>query len=1242
MQKRNQLSIPDFVEIQRHNFHEFLQYGIIHELSSREIISHETTGILLKLYPEYYQFCRSETNIKTAITNGRTYGCRFYVPGELIDRKNNKTTFQWILLGTIPLMSRRGHFILNGSPRVIINQLVRSPGIYYTELLDRKSRRTVYADLISQRGTWLRFEMDAEGMAYIRMKRTPKIPFLLVLQAMGLNTTTLIQKFFHLDWFKNQYNQGYEFHLIDELEKNYQKTGKAYSIQEWALISVYAMTHPKREFLEITPELGRRFLFRKFLNPKLYDLGLLGRQRLNQRFNLNISLDHRVLTIDDLLKIFELLGKIYHENAEIDDIDHLKNRRLRASGELIQNQFTIGLTRFEKVIRERLRRPNENLTLSTLITTKPMNAAFREFFGSSQLSQFLDQTNPLAEITHKRRFTSLGPSGVSRETAGMAIRGIHPTHYGRICPIETPEGQNAGLVNSPGALTRLNKNGYLETPFKKLFKGQIQPDVFYLTADQEEQYIVAPGDLYYDNLLFLDNKNFPVRRGQIFDHVASESIDFMAISSLQMISVAASLIPFFEHDDANRALMGSNMQRQAVPLLKPEKPIVGTGFETRIVCDSGHTICAKHSGYVTYVSCKEIRIYSLISKRNTLKNFGYLARNEISHFETITYKLESISRSNQDTYQFEKPVVHEGQWIEQGEIIADGSASAGGELALGKNILIGYLPWEGYNFEDAILISENLVNHDLYTSLHVEKYDLEIKETRYGEETLTSSIPDLSIEMEKLLDSQGIIKLGSWVKEGDILVGKITPINKKPLSPHERLLYDIVGKNVQDVKDSSLRVPKGLIARVVKIRIFDENDICYEKTLKKNSLSNLSESKRLSKKIMKPLNFSEMKNFSRVSQKYRKRFFQKTLLKSLDKYSQHISSNSSIVSSIKNFKSLHLLAESFCDTPNHTTNSNITDEIKVTQMIIPSVADTTILQQKNMFPNQPQTKQKQNSDSQSLNPIKKIKRVQIFLAEKRRIQVGDKVAGRHGNKGIISRILPQSDMPFLPDGTPLDLVLNPLGVPSRMNVGQIYECLLGFAGSFLGENYKILPFDESVGAHTSRSIVYEKLYNARLKTGSKWLFNPNYPGKVKLFDGRTGDPFDQRVTVGYSYILKLVHQVDEKIHARSTGPYSLVTQQPLRGRSKHGGQRLGEMEVWALEGFGAAYTLQELLTVKSDDMKGRHQVMNAILTNMPMQLGTPESFKVLVRELQSLCLDIGVFAITDKGYRRPIDILRLP
>lgn len=1182
------MRINDFIEIQRESFSEFLEKGFIQELALRNPISNSTKDLELIFYPNYYQLNPPEWRAKESILQAKTYACRLYVPAQLFNKKTKQVSIQWVLLGNLPLMTKRGHFIINGSPRIIVNQMIRSPGIYYQEVINKNKKRTYYADLISYRGAWLRFELDKKKLIWARMKKTPKISILVFLQSLGLTKEIIFQSIQYSDYLKNSF-----------LKENHP------SKLEQSLITLYSETYPKKEKSILTSEFGQKLLFRKFMNPRTYDLGNLGRIKLNKKLGLSVCLEKKTLTAQDMLHAIDYLIKLDYGLGELDDIDNLKNRRVRASGEILQNQISIGLIRLEKLIREKLKKPKKNITIRNLITTKPINGALREFFGSSQLSQFMDQTNPLAEITHKRRLSSLGPGGVSRETAGMAVRGIHPTHYGRICPIETPEGQNAGLVNSITTYAKLNNNGFIETPLYKVFKGQVQKElpILLFSSEQEEEIFVAPSDLKISKLSFLPDKILPTRFGKDFKKIKREKVDFVAISPIQMISIATSLIPFLEHDDANRALMGSNMQRQAVPLMVAERPIVGTGLETRVTSDSGHTLQSKVSGYVSHVSSEKITIlylennflekkiilhsirnlnsktaenltkyntflkystfYSIkkkfltkignfnikLNKQTSLKknskqlitNFHFTQKTKeltllnkylLKNFQTnksdhkliiknkiiknsslfqiknyrlkkIDYLLQNYQRSNQETCITNRPIVKEGDWIQRGDLLADGSASVGGELALGKNILIAYMPWEGYNFEDAILISERLVLEDIYTSIHIERYEIEIRDTKYGIEQITSEIPEIDQSEILHLDGNGIAKKGSWVKEGDILIGKITPINKKPLSPHEKLLYDIVGKEIPTTRDSSLRLPKGVKGRVIDVQILETQN---------------------------------------------------------------------------------LPPETFFDGPG---------------------------------------------------------RVHIYIAEKRKIQVGDKMAGRHGNKGIVSKILPRQDMPYLPDGTPVDMVLNPLGVPSRMNVGQVFECLLGLAGIYLDQQYKILPFDETFGPEASRSSVYSELYKSRLKTKQDWLFNPNSPGKIRLIDGRLGKCFDQQVTVGQAYILKLVHLVDEKIHARSTGPYSLVTQQPLRGRSKHGGQRLGEMEVWALEGFGAAYILQELLTIKSDDMKGRHQVMDSILKNKPISLGTPESFKVLIRELQSLCLDVRVYGIDSSGKRKQIDVMKL-
>nr|YP_010448265.1 RNA polymerase beta subunit [Symbiochloris sp. SG-2018]UTQ75746.1 RNA polymerase beta subunit [Symbiochloris sp. SG-2018] len=1277
-----QKTIPYFLNIQQKSFIQFLKKGLIEEMSKRIISPRK--DLELVFFAKFFKLAPPDFTAQKSILKSRTFSSKLYIPVQLTNKITGTYKVHWVLISHLPLMTKRGHFIINGSPRVILNQMLRSPGVYFQKktTVEESEISIYYADLISARGAWLRIEIDENKKMWARMKKIPKIPILVFLQAMGLDFLTVLKT---ID-FK-------EFFLQCSHENQFDISTEGYSAAS----------------LQNDFDLLKKLIYRKFKSNQTYNLGELGRLRLNQKLGLLIPLSQTTLTAQDVLLITNNLINLYHGIGEIDDIDNLKNRRVKTSGEFLQNQFNLGFLRLEKIVREKLKNSLLSMTtsqlgLKTLVHTKPINGAVREFFASSPLSQFMDQTNPLAEMTHKRRLSSLGPGGVSRDTAGMAIRGIHPTHYGRICPIETPEGKNAGLVNSLTIYSKLNLHGFLETPFLNVNKGKVQTKLgaHFFSAHQEENLCIAPGDLYRTRLGFLPKYPLPNNK---FRRSFRNEIQFLGFSPLQMISLATSLIPFLEHNDANRALMGSNMQRQAVPLMCPENPQVSTGLEARVAGDSGRNAQAKTSGRVSYVSGNEIVLYAsqnqnlknknnkfhqklhrssrlhfpseLINKKrkylnnfsqsltaaspiqiklgvrkrryahdrvicknglnlNSLKNYLFLqeitfdknksenlfdvknnkksnrlkklqqylslqlncreydpfkknqnrllseffefrksqlleklklsnlnqqpscsdiysklfnqkhiiyGKKAEAHFSffpniqkkdheaavptaarpklhlprrtpkltnKITSKLEYLDeqkrsqfiplhpfryllhgflRSNQDTYLTQRPGVEEGDWVQEGDLLTDGSASKSGELSLGKNIMIAYMPWEGYNFEDAILINQRLVDEDIYTSIHIEKYEVTVRETKYGVEQLTNQIPEES-NVNHLLPT-GLIKLGSYVKEGDILVGKVAPMPPKPLSPHEKLLYDIVGKKISTTRDTSLRAPRGVHGKVIHIEIVND--------------------------------------------------------------------------------------------------------------------------EKN--------------------------RIQIYIAEQRRINVGDKMAGRHGNKGIVSNILPRQDMPYLPDGTSIDMVLNPLGVPSRMNVGQIYECLLGLAGRYLNQNFQVRPFDELYGPEASRSVVYSKLYETRLKTGQKWLFDPNFPGKTHLFDGRTGECFDQPVTVGQAYMLKLIHLVDEKIHARSTGPYSLITQQPLRGRSQHGGQRLGEMEVWALQGFGAAYILQELLTVKSDDMRGRHQVMRSILTNDSFILGAPESFKVLIRELQSLCLDIGVYYIDSTGRRRQMEKL---
>lgn len=1061
--------------------------GNEHSFLTKQNVNAMDNNLHILLYPEHYKLVPPAETIKSAILKSKTYGAQIYIPADLKTSSNKILLSEWLFLGNLPLITNRGHFIINGTPRVILHQLVRSPGVYYHQA---KNRKSYYADIICHRGVWIRIELDKKGLVWLRMKNSPKIPMISFLQAFGLEHPHILSQ------LENQIIKSNQLSFIKENDDKLNLLSHQifrYSKQArfvFELIISDSRGKFRKSYINHL-KLTREFFTHK-LSKKVYDLSQLGRLQINKKFGLNKT--ETTLTIDDFICLFNYLIYIKTGQLQPDDIDHLKNRRVRTSGELIQNQLSLGLAGIQKLaIREKHSKDYRKIiSIENLINTKPINGAFKEFFNSHPLSQFLDQTNALAEITHKRRLSSLGPGGITRETAGMKIRGIHPSHYGRICPIETPEGPNAGLVNSPTIYSRISEQGFLESPFFKVHKGQVQNDkhLFYLAANQDEFKTIAPPDLKLESFARLYSNRIPVKIGSEFIRTSKQTVDFMSVSRVQMISVATSLIPFLEHNDANRALMGSNMQRQSVPLIKPERAIVGTGLEGRTISDSGHTIQARKSGLVTYVSSYKIQIFSFFKTPNKSnffenKNKKMLSNDNSKPFQAgiITYYLQQLTKSNQNTCFWQRPLVYEGQWVEKGDCLADCSSSALGELAIGKNILIGYLPWEGYNFEDAILVSERLIFDDLFTSLHIVKYITEIQETKFGFEKITVEQFEEADQDFSALDANGIIKLGSWVTEGDILVRKVTPIGKQQITPYQKFLYVVVDQTMPIIKDTSLRVPKGVEGRVVDIKVKKSNKA----------------------------------------------------------------------------------------------------SVKVPESVF------------------------------------------IWIAEKKWLQVGDKMAGRHGNKGIVSKIMPRQDMPYLPDGTPLDLVLNPLGVPSRMNVGQIFETLLGLAGKYLNQHYKILPFDEMTGPEASRSLTFSKLYEARQHTGKDWLFQPENPGKVRIFDGRTGEPFDQAVTVGYSYMLKLIHLVDEKIHARATGPYSLVTQQPLRGRSKHGGQRFGEMEVWALEGFGAAYTLQEILTIKSDDIIGRQKVLDSIFASDPITIGNPESFRVLIRELQALCVTVNVY-----------------
>ncbi len=1035
--------MPDLIEIQKKSFEWFLKEGLKEELLSFSPIKDYTGRLELHFLPNY-SFDNPKYTLEEARLHDSSYTKQLRIMMRLVNRDTGEIKEQEVYIGDIPMMTDKGTFIINGAERVIVSQIVRSPGIYYKREIATTGKRLYNATLIPNRGAWLKIETDVNDVIYVKIDKNRKILATTFLKALGIGIPEMESIFRHNDFLKRT------------LDKDTSNTS------EEALIEVYKKLRPGDP---ASASGGKSIIETRFFDEKRYDLGKVGRYKLNKKLGLNLPETQRTLTVQDIVASIEYLVNLTYDEGNVDDIDHLGNRRIRSVGELLQNQFRIGLTRLERIVRERMTLQDaETLTPLNLLNTKPLIAAIKEFFGSSQLSQFMDQTNPLAELTHKRRLSALGPGGLARERAGFAVRDIHPSHYGRICPVETPEGPNAGLIGSLSTYARVNEYGFIETPYYVVKDGKITEEINYLSADEEDQYRVAPGDLPIKKDGTIAMEMVPFRYKSEFTIGEANKVDYAGVSPIQIVSVGTALIPFLEHDDANRALMGSNMQRQAVPLYKAERPVVGTGLERRAAKDSGMVVSSQHEGVVEYVCSDEVRIKD---KQGVIHN----------------YALMKFVRSNQDTCLNQKPIVRAGMKVKIGDALADGACTDQGELSLGRNVLVAFMPWEGYNFEDAILISDRLVHDDVYTSIHIEKLEIDARTTKLGPEEITREIPNVSEDSLRHLDERGIVRVGAMVQADDILVGKITPKGESEHPPEEKLLRAIFAEKARDVKDNSLRVPHGEGGRVVDVKVFDR-----EKG----------------------------------------------------------------------------------------------DEL-------PPGANTVI---------------------------------RVYIAQKRRIRVGDKMAGRHGNKGIISKILPKEDMPFLPDGTAVDIVLNPLGVPSRMNVGQTYETLLGLAAYMLGHPYEVPAFDERCGDDASQIATTQEIQKGIDKTGYDWV---NLNGKVKLYDGRTGMPFDNAVSVGLAYILKLVHLVDDKIHARSTGPYSLVTQQPLGGKAQFGGQRFGEMEVWALEAYGAAYTLQEMLTIKSDDVNGRSRAYEAIVKGENLQRpGIPESFKVLVRELQSIGLDITV------------------
>jgi len=1050
--------LPDLVEVQRRSYEWFLREGIREVFDEISPIQDFTGNLELHFAVESgrrknpsgslfdgdpvldfggYRFERLKYTEEECRDRDYNYSAALKVKVRLVIRETGEIKEQEVFMGDFPLMTERGTFIINGAERVVVSQLVRSPGVYFSFAPDTAGRPLPTATVIPHRGAWLELEADNNKILYTRIDRTRKIAATVLLRAVGYESNEQIQKLY-----------GDDPVIKATLDKDNSRN------QDEALIEIYRRLRPGDP---PTVESARTLMHTLFFEPRRYDLGRVGRYKLNKKLGLNHSLDMRTLTKEDLVEIIRYLSRLVRGETDAvdDDIDHLGNRRVRSVGELLQNQFRIGMLRMERVIRERMTiQDTAQITPQVLINIRPVVAAIKEFFGSSQLSQFMDQTNPLAELTHKRRLSALGPGGLSRERAGFEVRDVHTSHYGRMCPIETPEGPNIGLISSLATYARVNDLGFIETPYREVKDGVVTRRIRFLTADEEDKYVVAQANAALDENGRLVGPRVTARHGSEIKLVRSEEVDFMDVSPMQIVSVATALIPFLEHDDANRALMGSNMQRQAVPLLATEAPLVGTGMEYRAAVDSGAVVVCKRDGVVESVSAEEVVVKAGGGKRDV-------------------YKLVKFQRSNQGTAINQVPIVRSGQEVKEGEVLADGPCTDQGELALGRNVLVAFMPWEGYNYEDAIVISERLVKEDLFTSIHIEEYEVEARDTKLGPEEITRDIPNVGEEALRDLDERGIVRIGAEVRSGDILVGKVTPKGETELTAEERLLRAIFGEKAREVRDTSLKVPHGEKGKVVAVKMFSREQ---------------------------------------------------------------------------------------------------GDEL-------PPGVNTL---------------------------------VRVYVAQKRKITVGDKMAGRHGNKGVISVILPEEDMPYLPDGTPVDLVLNPLGVPSRMNVGQVLETHLGWAADKLGVWVESPVFDGPKEAEIRQLLVQAGLPAT---------------GKLRLYDGRTGEAFDRDVAVGSIYMMKLLHLVEDKIHARSTGPYSLITQQPLGGKAQFGGQRFGEMEVWALEAYGAASTLQELLTVKSDDVVGRVKTYEAIVKGENIQEpGVPESFKVLVKELQSLCLDVKVLS----------------
>ncbi len=1129
--------VPSLLEVQLKSYADFLQRSTPPDQRKdegleevfREVFPLESYDGQTKLEYISYYLGKEKYDSVECQRRSMTYSAPLKVKVRLITPVDIKE--QEVYFGDFPLMTENGTFIINGDERVVVSQIQRPPGVSFEEELHPTGKAIYHGRIIPARGAWFEIKYDLNDILLAYVDRRRNFPATQILRIMGLSTVEEMAQFFGDDMAK----------LKGTLERDHTED------KESALLDFYRKMRPTEP---ATIDVAEALFFRLFFDPKRYDLSKVGRHIINRKLGTSLPLDNRVLDVQTVVEVMRYLFGLRDGRGETDDIDHLGNRRIKTVGELVQNQVRIGLARLERSIKERLvvMSSFENLTAHHLINSRLFSNQIHDFFARSQLSQFLDQVNPLSELTHKRRLSALGPGGLSRERAGFEVRDVHPTHYGRVCPIETPEGPNIGLISSLTNCARVNELGFIETPYFKVEEGRVTDKVEYLTADIDQDKYIAQANAPVDDKGRFLEEEVVCRYRTDFPRVNPERIDYKDVSPKQLVSVATALIPFLEHDDANRALMGSNMQRQAVPLLRTEAPLVGTGMEEKVARDSGVVVVAKESGRVTKVDAREIVVGDRV------------------------YPLKTFVRSNANTCILQKPIVHLGEDVKAGQIIADGIATGDGRLALGRNVLVAFMPWRGYNFEDAILVNQTLVREDVFTSIHIEKFEVESRETRLGNEEITRDIPNVGEEALANLDEHGIVRIGAEVASGDILVGKLTPKSEKELSPEERLLRAIFGEKAADVRDTSLLLPPGIEGVVVHTEVFQRSE--RGRKSKAEKAKEQEEIRKIKEYYLQEIEFIESERDKRLC-----RLFNISAAK---------------LSSV--------------DLNDHMDKPEVREVVEFYTNRVNEL-------------NEEETQEIDRVKRGDELPAGVLKRVVVYVATKRKLAEGDKMAGRHGNKGIVSRILPPEDMPYLADGRPVDIVLNPLGVPSRMNVGQLLETHLGWAAKALGFHAETPVFN---GAHEDE-----------IRTLLKEAGLPE-DGKTTVYDGFTGEPFDQKATVGYIYMLKLNHLVDEKIHARSIGPYSLVTQQPLGGKAHFGGQRFGEMEVWALEAYGAAYALQEMLTVKSDDVPGRSRIYEAIVKGeQKLTTGTPESFNVLVKELQGLCLDIKLEKARDEEKKTP-------